>query len=599
MSKPHRSALSESRPRYWLRVLRPLSWWLLLVLALYGIRTHQRWMEQTRLVFTISVNGRTDYSDPTATLDGQTASSGQRVSLGKHQFAVMHPKGMTYTTNLFIWYGGHNFGKIDLLRAKGTLAVTVNPPAPQLTIRGPEFSVTLTNSNGLSTSVPTDQYVVEAQYRHWETSRPINVLENVPNTLAITPKLGALQLSCNQSEATFQLLRGDDEIMDSGAFPATIVELSEGTYNLVAWHHKRRWDVRPEVKSGATNEVLVEIKYGSAILETKPPGASVTGSDGHYWGTTPLQLAELQPGTWRFSLRLDNFETVATSLAIVADATNTIRTNLISQSFTGAMRAARQSMDTANYDSAIEHLGDALRANPNDPAAGSLLREATGLRSIRLAEALGKNGDYIAGGMELKTALEFLPDNTRAKQMVADFKQHEPEQLERMRVERLERPKKTFGSIISQISGASMFESHELKTEKPVKEVHAAITTQLQSVQPNFQVIRSALTPATELFRIEASQAFSGGSRRCVIVGGQSRENETRIFFTVLESKKVGFMSQPITSLVGATPLEYTLVDPKQPQLSDKLKNQITEGVSNVTARIQGAIGQTPAPAAP
>jgi hypothetical protein len=32
---------------------------------------------------------------------------------------------------------------------------------------------------------------------------------------------------------------------------------------------------------------------------------------------------------------------------------------------------------------------------------------------------------------------------------------------------------------------------------------------------------------------------------------------------------------------------------PSQAQSNDKLKNQIVEGVSNVTARIQGAIGQT------
>jgi hypothetical protein len=75
-----------------------------------------------------------------------------------------------------------------------------------------------------------------------------------------------------------------------------------------------------------------------------------------------------------------------------------------------------------------------------------------------------------------------------------------------------------------------------------------------------------------------------------VIVGGQSKDDETQIYFKVVELKKVGFMNQPIFQ-----PAEYTLIDPNQAQLSDKLKNQISEGVSNVTARIQIAIGQTPA----
>ena len=116
---------------------------------------------------------------------------------------------------------------------------------------------------------------------------------------------------------------------------------------------------------------------------------------------------------------------------------------------------------------------------------------------------------------------------------------------------------------------------------------------QLKSILPVFQIVRSETTG--EIFVIEATQNFSGGQRRCMIVGGQSKDDETQIYFKVVESKKVGFMDQPIGALVGAMPSKYTLIDPGQLQAGDKLKNQIAEGVSNVTARIQIAIGQTPA----
>ena len=180
MATPYTSAHPESRPRYWLRVLRPLQWWFLLVLVLYGIRTHQRLMQQTRLMFTATVNKRTDYSEPTATLDGAPAFNGQLITLGNHVFTVTHPKGESFSTNLFIWYGGRDLGAIDLKRSKGVLTVSVNPPAPLLSIRGPEFEITLTNSTGLSTSVPTDQYEVEARYHHWEKSQPVTVSANIP-----------------------------------------------------------------------------------------------------------------------------------------------------------------------------------------------------------------------------------------------------------------------------------------------------------------------------------------------------------------------------------------------------------------------------------
>lgn len=164
MEKGNTSPLPENRVRRSLRVLSPLFWWLILVLLLYGIRTHQRLMEQTRLHFTVTVERQAPYFDTTATFDGKPAFSGERISLGSHTFTVTHPKAETFSTNLFTWYGGNEFGTIDLKRAKGTIVIQSNPRAAQLTIRGPEFTSTLTNSAGGTLVVPTDRYEVEARY---------------------------------------------------------------------------------------------------------------------------------------------------------------------------------------------------------------------------------------------------------------------------------------------------------------------------------------------------------------------------------------------------------------------------------------------------
>jgi hypothetical protein len=142
------------------------------------------------------------------------------------------------------------------------------------------------------------------------------------------------------------------------------------------------------------------------------------------------------------------------------------------------------------------------------------------------------------------------------------------------------------------MNNAELFDTHELITSKTAAETQSAIVTQLKSVQPFFQITRSEM--AAEIFTIEATQEFSGGARRCVIVGGQSKDDETQIYFKVVEFKKVSFMDQPIAALVGAAPSKYTVLDPSQAQSNDKQRNQIIEGVTNVTARIQIAIGQTP-----
>jgi tetratricopeptide (TPR) repeat protein len=292
-------------------------------------------------------------------------------------------------------------------------------------------------------------------------------------------------------------------------------------------------------------------------------------------------------------------------LDIAANETTTARTNLTSQSYTGAMRTARQFMDAADYDRAAEALGDALRAQPNDPGATSLQREAIGLGSIRRAEALGKEGDYITGINVLNTALKALPENERAKLMFADFKQHEPEQIERNRLERLHRGEKIFDAVLVNHRDADLFDRYELKTSKPVKEVETAIVNALR-IPPAMTVIKDVST-VPETFVIEAAQEFStilatsAGRRVCLIVGARTRNDETQILFKILEYKTEAAIKYSIGNLIGApVSVNYVAIHPsRMGTVSEKLQARLNEGKTNVMARIQGAIGQTPTPSSP
>src|SRR5579862_3630354 len=160
MEKEATVTLTTKPKRQYSRGLSPLRWWMLLVCALYVVRLHQRLCERTRLLYAVKVEGRPIYFGVSAILDGKPFSSGSRAPLGQHVFSISYPKADPYITNLFVWYGEHDLGDIDVKRSRGSLAVQADPPALVITIQGPEFTLSLTNSSGTNCLVPTDHYQV-------------------------------------------------------------------------------------------------------------------------------------------------------------------------------------------------------------------------------------------------------------------------------------------------------------------------------------------------------------------------------------------------------------------------------------------------------
>lgn len=594
LSKEAAHSASQVVPVRRLRILRPLLWWGLLVAVLFAYRTHQRLMEQTRLLFTVSLQGASVLDESATRVDGRPISSGDQIRLGWHTFSVSHPKAVLFSSNLFIWYGPHDFGNINLKRATGVLEVSAVPLAPVLSIKGPEWDLTLSNSSGVTRTLPTDDYIVTLRYRYLEEGHPVRVLGDVTNTLHIAPRFGALQLSCNQSNATFQLLRPDGESVEAGDFPAAITGLPEGTYNLVARHHDHLKTETARVTAPATNSINTHFEYGAAVLETSPVGASVTTADEHDWGSTPLTIPELEPGRWTFNLRLNNYETATVRMEIAANATNTIHTNLLNLSYARAMSLAREAMASRDYDRASASLVDALRAVPDDSAAIALEREALGLGHLARAKILGDQGHYTAGRRELEKAVARLPQNVEAQQLLADFKQHEQDQAARQKQANIEALKKVFDSFTGTINGAAFAETHQLKTSKPVRQVESAMVDQFRTVSPKFNLPYVAWTNETT-FCMNAEQEVSGGGRLCMIVGGSITDEETVVLFKVIEFKGEALGIKILGTMLGAATStkfnpSYHPINPSSAQLSDSDKSRIAEGVRVVTERIQHAI---------
>jgi len=531
---------------YWRRVLRPLGWWLLLVLLMYGYRSHQRLMEQTRIQFSITLNGQP--LDATAQLDGQPVYSGQKISLGSHTFIITNPKTETFSTNFIGWYGGRDFGQINLQRTMGSLSVMANPPAQTLTITGPEFSLTLPDSVGTNVTVPTDTYQVRADYPHWSQSQNVSVFDHQSAACIFSPQFGALHLNCNRDGATYDLQFANGQSVDTGNLPATVASLPVGGYQVVVSYHGKQIQKPVTVTVGVTNAIPLKFVLGAARLESVPAGADVRATDGSYLGQTPLDVPDMTPQTAQFNLSLSGYAPVSVAVEIVADQTNTCRTNLVSLRYLSAMQDARQYLTAGNYDGVVQAAGEAMNAKPDDADALALQNEA-----------------------------------------------NEHLSAERERLARLQRPRMVFDSLCANYPDASLFDGHELKTSRPAKEVEAAIVKSLQAAPAGFEILEDDST-RPENFQVVARQTFSlgilGGTERdCLLVVGQASDDDTQIYFKVLEYQvKTTIDAGNLLNMKESKQL--IPVHPSRIQMNDVLQARVQDGLRVVTERIQQAVGQ-------
>ena len=190
------------------------------------------------------------------------------------------------------------------------------------------------------------------------------------------------------------------------------------------------------------------------------------------------------------------------------------------------------------------------------------------------------------------------PANAVAAELLAEYKPHETEQMDRQNSERLNRPKKVFDSVVAQSDDASLFEAYEIKSTKPAKDVELAIKNALQSGQPPFNVV-SDTSPESETFSIEAGQEFStalatsAGKRQIFIVGGQSKAGETQIYFKVLEYKTEAVNKFSIGALINApVAVNYVPLNASRVTMTDAYKARIAEGIQIINERIHQATGE-------
>jgi tetratricopeptide (TPR) repeat protein len=600
---------STVRPQGRWRVFRPLVWWGILVFVLFLIRTHERLSARTFLRFEPTLAGRQVNYEASATLDGRRLENGEHLSIGWHTLSITHPKTKPFSTNLFIWYGERNLETIPLERATGMLALQTEPTARELIVRGPEFSVVLTNTAGITSSVPTDDYWVEARFKHVNRNDRIQISSSETVARQFIAPVGAMNITCNQEAASFDLFTADNYLVEQGVVPATVTEIPAGTYRLTTRHHGNRIDETVTVRAGVTNDSSVKFQYGALLLETEPSGA-VVSYDGRRLGNTPLTFAESLPGKLEFTFEQDGYETVIATLEVVANQTNRFQTNLVSRRFTSALRAAQDYFRSGRYADAAESASEALKYKDDDPVAKSLQREAAGFNHLARGQMKGERGDFAAGITELNAALESIAENVEAKQLLADYTKREEERVaaetkrvaeeaereqKRREVEMAERKAQTqitglheaFNILLRGFENSGQFQEHELVTTKAVGDAGAAIKQALGSGEPPLRIVRFE-QPRHDIFAVQARQAVGIGYRDCFVVGSQVRESETRILFKVLEYDHPA----AISLLGGALTATITTQSDRDGTRAARFQAQVKEGAQMLKEKIQRAILQ-------
>lgn len=546
------------------RVLRPMFWWLLLFLTLFGLRKHAEWMEKTRIQFWAKVENCRYDNFPEAMVDGQFVQSGQKISLGRHTFSVTHQKGISFTTNFFCWYGGVSFPEIKLPRKMGFLVVTAVPPATVLQIRGPDFSLFLHNFSTTNLNLPADGYDVIAGYPHWKHTNQLTVDSDLTSRCTFAPELGALTLTANRDETYYRLLSEKGDAVEAGSIPAEIPGLPAGPYVVKSTYHEFETSQKVSVFSNATNAVPVHFALGAVELDSTPSGAEVRTATGLLLGRTPLRVLDLLPQTNEFRLTLNAYEPALIAVPVTDSETNRCQTSLVNSRYLAAIRDARAYLSVKSYSAVVTAANEALAVKPNDAEALVLLTQA----SERL-------------------------EADRQKQL-AEQQQREAE-LER--VKQVSRPREAFTTLGNANPDSLYFKEYEIKTSKPAKELAEAIVKSLTAAPEAYTILENS-SPQPKTYEIRATYGYSmsllgGMAQTCLIVVGQTKDGETQLLYKVVpyESKHAdigGVLSN------YKDDLQYALATPARMQGNDLLRLRVDHEYQRFAARMKAALDAVP-----
>lgn len=565
------------------------------MLVLFGIRLYQRLSAQTHVRFTVAVSGQPGWNS--GQMDGRPYTSGERVSLGKHQLVFTHPKGKTVTTNFSVWwFGEHNLGTITLSRQTGIMVVHCQPPATAVTVIGPEWTTNLANVSLETLTVPTDEYTLKSYYPYDNETKTYVVDENHPDGCTFAPAQGVLHASFNRVGGQYELRwDGHPSFLEHGDLPMELTGLPVGQYQLRATYHGLTREQSVVIANRQTNQLDIEFSLGNVSFSTTPSGATVSDEHGHMLGVTPLALTDLSSGVWRGEVALPDYQPVPVAVEVLEKQTVNFQTNLLRRSFATALALANQWQPGGNCVPLIEALSAALKDDPDNAQAAAMLKKCQAFQSIASGTGKMRSGDYAGGLLDAEDALATLPDNADARRLVADCKaglqaqqaKAEADRQQAAETARLNRPSDYFNELMRKTRDSADFAEQVVTLQGNVADLRQKISDGFsKSLMLRFAIETNA-TPFEGGFMIRCKESMPIGFRRVYLVGSQSGEGQVTVRFKVFEYT---WPADVMLSALISKPSEDKAISLSQSTISPNVqRDRRDQGIQIVTDRIKDA----------
>jgi hypothetical protein len=378
--------VSGGKPRFarLRRAFIPLQIWLIVSALLLGRDWLKRMEAQTVLNFTLT--GEVAAAMVQTKVDGQPFAAGHRVRLGKRQLVIEGPDIQTVTTNFFVWPGVNDLGAIGLQLTRGDLSIAVNPRPQLVRIQGNKFDQTHSNFPIHVPRLPTGDYQLTAVFGRHREQRTVRVNADEQQEVVILAPLGAAHITSeppgaelfvvNESGRTGALL---------GVTPALVPYLPEGLHEIEAALGAYRQRIGVAVHARRTNEASVKFQYAEVIIDSQPPGATVT-ENRTVLGVTPLKLTTVVPG--RHTYRVTLADHAPKEAVVEADNHDPARVTLVLDNlvFQRELSAAQRTRDVGT---ALEKVEAALAVKPDAAEALALkakLEEQQAANEAKAAE---------------------------------------------------------------------------------------------------------------------------------------------------------------------------------------------------------------------
>jgi tetratricopeptide (TPR) repeat protein len=411
------------------KAYRPLLWWGIVVGLVAVWQAHRSQLAKTTLVFQTTIEGHSSAGRLEVRLDGLKFRSGDRTGIGWKRLSFEGPEAEPFTTNVFLWYGANDLGRIDLQWKTGELSLVVTPIPQSVQLESERRFVRLSHVGSTNLVLPVGEYRVEAKHEHFTETGTFEVEAGTIKRATLVRPVGALVLA---TEAEFELASKQGPIVRlQGLAPQSFTNLPAGDYALRTWRGDYALNREITLPADGTETVAVRFAYGEVRFHSTPEQATVLNARGVKLGLTPLTVMNVIPGTHRFRLEYPDHDPEDVAVTVEGDAVGTVRVELRDRIYDEAMHRAEVLGTSRRYAEALVEVHTALGRKLNDPAALKRKTDLQVAQALDTARSHARRSEEAEAMQAVEQALELRPTDPDALRFRAELVQEARDRKDR------------------------------------------------------------------------------------------------------------------------------------------------------------------------